>query len=262
MMLPSIIDSHCHLNRLDLTSFDNKLSNALDSARKEGVKHFLTVSVELEDFEELKKISEVHPDVSYSVGWHPTSVTDQDISSLLLKSAQEPGCIAIGETGLDYYHHGEHQTQATQHQAFRQHIAIAKQLNKPLIIHTRQSAEDTIKILLEEGAKEIGGVMHCFTETWEIAQKALDLGFLISLSGIVTFKNAHIVHEVAKKTPLDCLLIETDAPYLAPTPYRGKSNHPAWVKYVAEGIASIRNTSYEDVANATTQNFYRYFFRK
>lgn len=257
----SLVDSHCHLNRLDLSLFDNSLAKALDMARQEGVEHFLTVSVELEDFEELKQISQNHPNVSYSVGWHPTSVTDRDTFDLIKTAAQDKHCIAIGETGLDYYHLDEHQTVEIQQQKFREQIQIARQLNKPLIIHTRQSALDTLKILKEERADEVGGVMHCFTEDWDIATKALDLGFMISLSGIVTFKNAHIVQDVARKTPLESLLIETDCPYLAPVPFRGKSNHPALVKYVAKTIGELRGLSAEMVGEQTTQNFYKYFFR-
>jgi TatD DNase family protein len=259
-MIP-LVDSHCHLNRLDLNLFENSLSHALDVARKAGVEHFLTVSVELEDFEELKNIALQHKDVSYSIGWHPTSVTKKNIVPLLLDAGSHSLCVAIGETGLDYYHLDEHQTIEIQQDVFRQHIHVAKELKKPLIIHTRQSAEDTIKILREESANEVGGVMHCFTEDWDIAKKALDLGFMISLSGIVTFKNAHIVHDVAKKTPLESLLIETDCPYLAPVPFRGKPNHPGLVKYVAEMIAQLKGIQFEEVAEQTTQNFYRYFFR-
>jgi len=254
-----IVDSHCHLNRLDLIDFGGDLNIALDAARAEGVEHFLTVSVELEDAEELKNIAKAHTDVSYSIGWHPTSVLLEDKTAWLLKEGAFEQCIAIGETGLDYYHVQEDAQRSAQKNLFCQHIDAAKQLKKPLIIHTRMAAADTMDILRQEQGQICRGVMHCFTEDWAIAKEALDLDFMISLSGIVTFKNAHQVHEVAKNTPLDRLLIETDAPYLAPVPYRGKTNHPAWVRYVCEGIANLRGITYEEVAHATTENFYRLF---
>ena len=177
----------------------------------------------------------------------------------LVKEARHPRCVAIGETGLDYYHLKKPSDKIIQHDLFRQHIDAAKQVKKPLIIHTRQASEDTIDILKSENARDARGVMHCFTEDWAVAKQALDLDFMISLSGIVTFKNASIVHDVARQVPLDALLIETDSPYLAPVPYRGKSNHPAWVKYVCEAIASLRGISVEKVAEATTNNFYKLF---
>jgi TatD DNase family protein len=254
-----LVDSHCHLNRLDLDAFSGSLELALKAASQAGVEHFLTVSVEREDALLLKNLAQLHPCVSYSVGWHPTSVRDEPLYDWLIDLGQDQQCIALGETGLDFYHQEEGQTVEMQIQAFREHIQAAKFLGKPLIIHTRQSAFETLQVLREENADEIGGVMHCFTENWDIAQQALDLGFMISLSGIVSFKNAHIVHEVAQKTPLDRLLIETDAPYLAPSPYRGKPNHPAWVKYVAQAIADLRGISIEELGQATSENFYRYF---
>jgi TatD DNase family protein len=253
-----IVDSHCHLNRLDLTEFNGDLNQALDYAMGEGVEHFLTVSVELEDVEELKKIAQ-HPHVSYSVGWHPTSVMAGDKRDWLLKEGALAKCVAIGETGLDYYHIEDELLRQAQQSLFQQHIDVAKTLKKPLIIHTRMAAKDTIDILKAEKAQECRGVMHCFTEDWAVAKDALELDFMISLSGIVTFKNAHQVHEVAKKTPLNRLLIETDSPYLAPVPHRGKTNHPAWVKHVCETIAMLRGISYQEVAEATTQNFYELF---
>lgn len=253
-----IVDSHCHLNRLDLSAYEGQLTLALDKAMADGVEHFLTVSVELEDVEELKVIAK-DSRVSYSVGWHPTSVQSRDIRDWLLKEGGEAKCVAIGETGLDYYHIQEDSHRLAQLDLFRQHIEVAKTLNKPLIIHTRQAADDTLSILKNEKASQCRGVMHCFTEDWECAKAALDLDFMISLSGIVSFKNAHLVHEVARNIPLDRLLIETDAPYLAPVPHRGKTNEPAWVKYVAQTIAQIRGISFDEVAKATTENFYKLF---
>lgn len=253
-----IVDSHCHLNRLDLSAYDGQLTLALDKAMSDGVEHFLTVSVEIEDVAELKIIAQ-DSRVSYSVGWHPTSVDKRDIRSWLLQEGQASKCVAIGETGLDYYHVDQDDQRQAQVDLFCQHIESAKILNKPLIIHTRQAKEDTLKILKAENASSCRGVMHCFTEDWDCAKAALDLDFMISISGIVTFKNAHLVHEVAKNIPLDRLLIETDAPYLAPVPHRGKTNEPAWVRYVAQCIADIRGISYEEVAQATTYNFYQLF---
>jgi TatD DNase family protein len=254
-----IIDSHCHLNRLDLDGFDQSLEKALAYAREQGVEHFLTVAVELEDADILAKLAKQYPDVSYSVGWHPCDVNDKDIIGFLCEKGQASKCVAIGETGLDYYHLENEDHKKTQHHLFSQHIEAEKAVRKPLIIHTRQSIDDTLDKLKSEHDGDVGGVMHCFTEDWASAKKALDLNFYISLSGIVTFKNAQLVHEVAKNTPLDRLLIETDSPYLAPHPFRGKSNHPAWVKYVAEMIANLRGISFEEVASNTTRNFYRLF---
>lgn len=256
-----LVDSHCHLNRLELDAFNQDLNQALDEARNVGVSHFLTVSVELEDLAVLKDLAYKNSDISYSVGWHPTSVDQQHLTDWLIEHGKDSKCVALGETGLDYYHVTDEKSQLIQQDLFRQHIAAAKALNKPLIIHTRQSADDTIRLLKEEQAHAVGGVMHCFTEDWQIAKKALDIGFMISLSGIVSFKNASLVHEVAQKTPLDRLLIETDSPYLAPVPHRGKHNHPAWVKHVAIAIANLRNMSAMDVAQITTNNFKRVFLR-
>ena len=257
-----LVDSHCHLNRLDLTDFGGSLENALEAARSVGVENFLTVSVERSDILELKQLSQQHADIYYSVGWHPTSVESSDISDWLIEEGRLERCLAIGETGLDYYHMKDESEKAIQQEMFRQHISAAKQLKKPLIIHTRQSSSDTVDMLRHEGKAEVVGVMHCFTEDWQVAKKALDLGFMISLSGIVSFKNAHLVHEVAEKTPLDRLLIETDSPYLAPVPHRGKSNHPAWVYYVACAIGLLRGIPAYDVALQTSQNFNRLFLGK
>jgi len=254
-----IVDSHCHLNRLELDGFDEQLANALAYARAQGVEHFLTVAVELDDADILANIAKQYTDVSYSVGWHPCDVTDKEIYPFLIEKGGAKRCVAIGETGLDYYRLENEDHKKAQHHLFSQHIEASKFLKKPLIIHTRQSIEDTLNKLKTEHDRDIAGVMHCFTEDWASAKKALDLNFYISLSGIVTFKNADLVHEVAINTPLDRLLIETDSPYLAPHPYRSKSNHPAWVKYVAEKIANLRGISYEEVAIATTHNFYHLF---
>lgn len=263
MAIPNLIpliDSHCHLNMIDLAEFDNNMDNVIEQARAAGVKRFLCVSVVVEDFPVLCRLAERYPDVSISVGVHPDSPFDKELDAdALCQLAKFPQCIAIGETGLDYYRIERPEERALQQQRFREHIRAAIASGKPLIIHTRQAAEDTLKLMEEENAASIGGVMHCFTETWDIAQRALDLNFYISFSGIVTFKNAATIHDVAKKVPARRMLIETDSPYLAPVPFRGKQNHPAWVAHVAQGLAVLRQVDYETIASQTTDNFYRCF---
>lgn len=255
-----LIDSHCHLNRLDLSEFDNQLDNVLNQAKANGVAHMLCVSVELDDWPILRDLAERYPQVSVSVGVHPdTECLDTFDVTQLMEYAQDPHCVALGETGLDFYRAETDAIRDNQCFRFRTHIQTALQTQKPLIIHTRQAAEETLNIMQAENARDIGGVMHCFTESWDIAKRAMDLNFYISLSGIVSFKNATALHEVAKKMPLDRLLIETDSPYLAPVPFRGKQNHPALVKHVAEALSQLRNEPFEKIAAATTDNFYRCF---
>jgi len=250
-----LVDSHCHLNFPELAE---RVDEALELMRANGVTHALCVSVTLEDFPQVRAIAERYPHVYGSVGVHPDYpdvplVTEAD----LLQRADHPKIIAIGETGLDYFRiKGDTEWQR---ERFRTHIRAARRCRKPLIIHMREAAADTLRIMDEEGAGEIGGVMHCFTETWEVARGALDLGFHISFSGIVTFKNAEALREVARKVPLDRMLIETDSPYLAPVPYRGKTNEPALVKHVAEEIARQRGITLEEVGAATSANFFRLF---
>lgn len=256
----SLIDSHCHLNLIDLNDFNNHLDHVIHAARAAGVKRFLCVSVGLEDYPILTQLTQQYEDVDMSVGVHPDSpfVNEPDAAKLC-QLASHPRCIAIGETGLDYYRTEQESDRLLQQQRFREHIRASISTGKPLIIHTRQAADDTIRILREEKADSIGGVMHCFTETWEVARQAIDLNFYISFSGIVTFKNAAIIQDVAKRVPSDRMLIETDAPYLAPVPHRGKQNHPALVRHVAEALAVLRDTNFETVAAQTTANFYRCF---
>ena len=212
--MPRLVDSHCHLNRLDLTDFNGDLDEVIQEARAVGVEHFLCVAVELADIPILKALASRHADISISVGIHPNE-THQESLYLddLIRLASDPSCIALGETGLDYYRLEENADRANQQHYFRQHIRAGKALSKPLIIHTREAAEDTLRILKEEKADEVGGVMHCFTESYDVAKQALDLNFYISLSGILTFKNATQLQSVAQKVPLDRILIETDAPY-------------------------------------------------
>ncbi|RAP36195.1 TatD family deoxyribonuclease [Legionella quinlivanii] len=255
-----LIDSHCHLNFIDLTEFDNNLDNVIQQAEDNDVQHFLCVCVDLSDYDTLCAISRRYNQVSISVGLHPNSLIEKEPDApLLIQMASHPACIAIGETGLDYYRTETEDGLDLQRSRFREHIRAAIQSNKPLIIHTRQAAEDTLRVMKEENADAIGGVMHCFSETWDIAKQALDMNFYISMSGIVSFKNAAVLHDVARKVPLDRLLIETDSPYLAPVPFRGKQNHPALVKYVAQAVADLRQMDYAEVANITTENFKRCF---
>jgi TatD DNase family protein len=250
-----LVDSHCHLDFPDLAG---RLPEVLARMGEHGVDMALCIGVNLEDFPQVLALAEADHRLYATVGVHPeyTDVEEPD-EARLLALASHPRVVAIGETGLDYYWHKDRPE--WQRQRFRTHIRAARRCGKPLVVHTRDSAADTLRVLREEGAGDVGGVMHCFTENWEIAEEALDLGFHLSFSGIVTFKNAAIVKEVAQKCPLDRLLVETDSPYLAPVPYRGKQNEPAYVKYVAEEIARLRGTSLGAITQATTDNFFKLF---
>ena len=249
-----LVDSHCHLDRLDLSQVDGKLTGLLTAAAELDVAHFLCVSINLEDYPAMLAIAEQHDRISVSVGLHPNEQDGHDPGiDELVDYAKHPKVIAIGETGLDYFRsEGDLEWQRDR---FRRHIAAAKQTGKPLIIHSRDAKEDTLKILEEESAGEVGGVMHCFTGDWDMAQRAMDLNFYISFSGIVTFKNARELQEIATRMPAERYLVETDSPYLAPVPHRGKPNQPAFVRHVAEFIAELRGESYEQVAAVTTENF-------
>jgi TatD DNase family protein len=251
-----LVDSHCHLDLLKLEH--EPLSAVLDEAHEAGIEHLLCVSVSLERFPAMLQLIEPYPQVSASVGVHPDGIDVEDPDeSRLLELADHPRIVAIGETGLDYYR-TEGNTE-WQRERFRRHIRAARAANKPLIVHTREARNDTLRILQEERAAEVGGVLHCFTEDWEMARAAMDLNFRISFSGIVTFKNASQIKEVAQRMPSDLMLVETDSPYLAPIPKRGKSNRPAYVRYVAEHIAELRNEPLAQVAERTTENFYQLF---
>ncbi len=254
-----LVDSHCHLDRLDLSPFDGSIDAVLAAAEAQDIGHFLCVSINLEDYPAMLKLAEVHEQVSASVGLHPNEQGGHDPDTdELVGLAKHPRIIAIGETGLDYFRsEGDLDWQRDR---FRRHIAAAKLSGKPLIIHSRDARDDTLKILEEEQADEVGGVMHCFTGDWEMAQRAMEMNFYISFSGIVTFKTARELQDIAKRMPSDRYLVETDSPYLAPVPHRGKPNQPAFVRHVAEFIAHLRGESYEQVAAATTENF-RTLFR-
>ena len=250
-----LVDSHCHLNFPELAE---RVDGALALMKDNQVTHALCVSVTLQEFPEIRALAERYPQIYGSVGVHPDYpdvpvVTEEELVGL----ADHPKIVAIGETGLDYFRIRD--DTEWQRDRFRTHIRAARRTGKPLIIHTREASLDTIRIMREEGAGEAGGVMHCFTESWEVAQAAMDLGFHISFSGIVTFKNAEALRDVARRVPLDRMLIETDAPYLAPVPFRGKTNEPGLVRYVGVAIAQLRDIPLEQLAEATSENFFRLF---
>jgi TatD DNase family protein len=250
-----LVDSHCHLNFPGLAE---NLDMVMAVMRQNQVAHALCVSVSIEEFPQVRTIAESYPHVYGSIGVHPDyEGVEEAGSATLVRLADHPKIVAIGETGLDYYRlKGD---LAWQRERFRQHIRAARECGKPLIIHTREAAADTLKIMREERAGKVGGVMHCFTESWDVAAAAMDLGFHISFSGIVTFRNATALKEVAAKVPLERMLIETDAPYLAPVPHRGKPNQPGWVRHVAEEIARLRGIEFDQIATRTSSNFYSLF---
>lgn len=250
-----LVDSHCHLNFPELAS---NLPEIFANMKESGVGLALCVSVNLTDFHAVIALAETYPHLYASVGVHPDHEEEEGPTvEQLVKLANHPRVIAIGETGLDYFRlNGDLEWQR---ERFRNHIRAAIRCGRPLIIHTREAAEDTLRIMEEEGAASVGGVMHCFTENMGVAERALALGFYISFSGIVTFKSAMQIKEVAQKIPLDRVLVETDSPYLAPTPFRGKINQPAYVKQVAAEVARLRGISETELAEATTRNFMHLF---
>ena len=252
-----LVDSHCHIDFPDL---HEDLDGVLDRAKAAGVGYLLCVSVNLEDLKNIIEISHRYTQVFASAGVHPNhdpGVLDSPRYVTLREAAADPVVVAVGETGLDYYRSkGELKWQLDR---FRKHIAVSRELSKPLIIHTRRANYDTIAIMREEGASESCGVMHCFSEDWPTAKAALDMGFYVSISGIVTFKNADAVREVARNVPADRLLVETDAPYLAPVPYRGRINEPAFVADTARFLAELRGVDFETLAQQTTDNFFELF---
>lgn len=253
-----LTDSHCHLDRIDLTPYDGNLTAALDAARERGIGQFLCIGVSLENRETVVDIARRYPDVVASVGVHPCDVESGTATvEQLVEWGGAPEVVGLGETGLDY-HYAE-QTAELQQESFALHLQAGAQAGLPVIVHTREAREDTLALIREHGSEEHAGVLHCFTENWDMASRALDMNYYISLSGIVTFKSAEALREVAKKVPLDRLLVETDSPYLAPVPHRGKSNEPKWVREVAEFVAELRGMPLEQLAEQTTENFYRLF---
>lgn len=249
------VDSHCHLDFPDLA---RNLDELLENMQENNVTNALCISVNLADFPRVRALAEKYDHLYATVGVHPDYENlDEPQADQLAELAAHPKVVAVGETGLDYFRlTGDLEWQR---ERFRQHIRAAIKCNKPLIIHTRSAASDTLRIMAQENADTVGGVMHCFTESWDVAQQAIALNFYISFSGIVTFKNAKALKEVAKKIPLDRMLIETDSPYLAPVPHRGELNQPAFVRFVAEEIAKLRSTSVEEIAAATSNNFFNLF---
>ena len=251
----SLIDSHCHLNFPELIT---RIPEVLQNASDNDIQRMLCIATSWENRSEVLGLAEQYSQILAAIGIHPTTEGGHEATTEeLVKAADHPRVIALGETGLDYFRSDGDLT--WQHERFHRHIDAGRQTGLPIIIHTRAAAEDTMNTLREHKAEECGGVMHCFAEDWEIAEQALDIGFYISFSGIVTFKSAKNVQEVAKKVPLDRILVETDAPYLAPTPHRGKTNEPAYTKHTAEFVAELRDMPYEDLRDATTDNFYRLF---
>ncbi len=250
-----LVDSHCHLNFPELASNIDAIRQAMADNQ---VGHALCISVTLREFPQVLAMAEAHSNFYASVGVHPDYEDEPPLTvDDLVALARHPKVVAIGETGLDYYRlTGNLEWQRTR---FRTHIRAAIESKKPLVIHTRSAADDTLRIMREENAQLIGGVMHCFTESLEVAMQAIELGFYISFSGIVTFKNALELKEVARQVPLERILVETDSPYLAPVPFRGKTNQPAYVKYVAEEVAKLREISFEELAEASTNNFFTLF---
>ena len=248
------VDTHCHLTMLDLTPYDGNLDLALAQAREAGVSKFMSISVDLDDHIELAKIAARHPDVGYSVGVHPCEVPAtmaRATTEYLIELAQPEKVWAIGETGLDYFHSTDFI--AEQKECFARHIHASQAVKKPVVVHTRSAKHDTVDVIRAE--KSTHGILHCFTEDWETAKAVLDCGYYVSFSGIVSFKNAQDLRDVAKQVPLDRVLIETDSPYLAPMPYRGKSNEPKYVPYVAKALSDVYDKSIEEIAFITMQNF-------
>jgi hydrolase, tatD family len=253
-----IIDSHCHLDALDYENLHQNIDEVIEKAKARDVKHLLTIGVTLSRFEKQRDALAHRDDVSLACGVHPLDLEDEPFNyDRLLQLAAHPKVVAVGEIGLDYYYSVDNK--ALQQEVFAQQVQAANVLNKPVIIHTRAAREDTIRILRENDAQKCGGVLHCFTENLEMAKQGLDLGFYISFSGIITFKNAEEIRAVARQVPLDRLLVETDSPYLAPVPYRGKQNQPAYVHEVCEYVATLKGVSVEEFAQITTQNFERLF---
>lgn len=252
-----LVDSHCHLDGLDYETLHASVDDVLAKARERDVGFVLAVATTLPGFSAMSERIGKRPDVAFSCGVHPLNLEQSYDYRLLRRLAAQENVVAMGETGLDYYY--QQDNIALQQESFRQHIRIARELNKPVIVHTRDAREDTLTILREEQVEGCGGVLHCFTEDRATAAKLLEMGFYISFSGIVTFRNAEALREIARYVPLDRLLVETDSPYLAPVPHRGKENQPAYVRDVAEYMASLKGVTLERLAEATTANFTRLF---
>lgn len=255
-----ITDSHCHLDRLDLTKSNNDLQVALDDAQAKGVTRFLCVCISEANRQAVLDVAATRPNIFASVGVHPCDVTQEVVSvNALTEWSKATKVVALGESGLDYFHSTDFVAQ--QKHSFINHFEVGKQQKLPVIVHTRNAKEDTLNIIRDHACRDASGVLHCFTEDWSMAKQAMDMNFYISISGIVTFKNAETIRDVVRKMPLEYLLVETDSPYLAPMPYRGKPNMPAYVREVAQFVADLKGISLEALAEVTTQNFLRLFNR-
>ncbi|WP_350431049.1 YchF/TatD family DNA exonuclease [Shewanella sp. H8] len=252
-----LIDSHCHLDRLKAAPDSASLQTIMNNAKAQGVDYLLCVNVRQQGFEAMRDKVAAFNNVFLSSGVHPLDVQEGLNIEDIKRFAEDPRVVAIGETGLDYFYSND--TKILQQQCFEQQIALAVEVNKPLIVHTRDAREDTINMLKSGNADKVGGVLHCFTESWEMAKAAIDLGFYISVSGIVTFKNAGELRSVIRQVPKYRLLVETDSPYLAPVPHRGQENQPAYVRDVAEFVAELRGEKFEELAQYTTDNFFNLF---
>jgi len=252
-----LVDSHCHLDQLDYKNKHQDLADVLNKAKASGIDYLLSVCVTLKDYPAMAELVKPFPEVFSSCGVHPLYQDETVDADLLLQYAQNDKVIAIGETGLDFFYSPENK--AAQIASFRTQIRVAKQVNKPLIVHTRAARQETLDVLREEGAQQVGGVLHCFTESLEMARAAIALGFYISVSGIVTFKNSQALQALVKEIPVERLLVETDSPYLAPVPHRGQENEPAHTRNVAEFVANLKGISVEALAEVTTDNFFKLF---
>ncbi|CRL63681.1 metal-dependent hydrolase [Proteus vulgaris] len=252
-----LVDSHCHLDSLDYEKLHKNIDDVVEKAQQRDVQYMLAVATTLPGFKNMRELIGKRDNIAFSCGIHPLNLDEGYDVEELTRLAAAPDVVALGETGLDYYYQQENA--ALQREIFREHIRIGRQVNKPVIVHTRSAREDTLSILKEENVQDCGGVLHCFTEDKETATALLDLGMYISFSGIVTFRNAEQIREAVRIVPLDRILVETDSPYLAPVPHRGKENQPAYVRDVAEYMAVLKGVSVDELAQQTTRNFAKLF---
>ena len=259
-----LIDSHCHLDRINLDRYNGNLAEAIAAANERGIQQMLCISVTLDNIQTVIDIAQAHPSVVASVGVHPCDVNEGTVTAdQLIQWAAQEKVVALGETGLDYHYktegHDEPESKELQHESFALHLDVGKKIGLPVVVHTREAKADTLALIKKHGSLESAGVLHCFTEDWEMARATLDLNYYISISGIVTFKNAEQIREVVRNMPINRLLIETDSPYLAPVPYRGKPNEPKYVREVAQFVADLKGMSIEQLGEHTCENFYRLF---
>ncbi|NKI17328.1 TatD family hydrolase [Spongiibacter sp. KMU-166] len=253
-----LVDSHCHLDRIDLSPYNGDLGAAIAAAEERGVSRMLCIGIDLNNAGRVVEIAQQFDNIYASVGIHPLDISDEVCGvSTLLELAAQNKVVAIGETGLDYYYSSDNKS--AQQESFAHHLQASAQCGKPVIVHTREAREDTLALIREHGDPATAGVLHCFTESWEMASAAMEMGYYVSFSGIITFKNAQELRDVVKKMPMDRLLVETDSPYLAPVPFRGKKNEPKYVCEVAACVAEIKGLTLEEVAERTTANFNQLF---